>query len=586
MLDLMAEQGYISAAEAKTAKEDEVVIRQRRENITAPHFVFWVKQLLTETYGERLVEQGGLKVITSLDFEKQQAAEEAVVAGIKKIEEKGGSNASLVAIDPHSGQILAMVGSRDYFDTEHDGAVNVALRPRQPGSSFKPIVYAAGFMKGYTPTTILYDVVTTFKTDAKNYEPKNYNLNEYGPVTIRQALAGSLNIPAVKMLYLTGVNRVLDFADQLGYTTFGDRSRFGLSLVLGGGEVKLLEHTAAFGTFASEGLRYDPAAILRVEDPQGKVLEEWRPKEGQRVFDQEVARQVTDILQDNGARSYIFGAANSLTVPGRQAAAKTGTTNNYHDAWTVGYVPSLVAGVWVGNNNNDEMGRGADGSVVAAPIWQQFMKNALADAPMEGFTAPQPVVTGKPVLDGQVGGGAVVRIDRASGMLATEYTPPEWVEERTFYEPHSILHFINKDDPRGEPPADPAADPYYNDWEAAVRRWAETNTGEITYTSPPTEYDTLHNPENRPQLVIEQPSPGTITEDNTLIVRIQVSAPRGVSKIQYIVDGVIVGERTSYPFDGGIILPEDLPKGFHILTVIASDDIENKTFIDTSFFTQ
>ncbi len=443
ILDLMVEQGYLKKNEARQAQETPLEIRQPLENIEAAHFVLWVKEMLTQNYGERMVEQGGLKVITTIDYEKQKAAEEAISTGLELIEQKGGANAALVALDPKTGQILALVGSRDYFDKEHDGAVNVVLRPRQPGSSFKPIVYAAGFIKGYTPTTILYDVVTTFKTETKDYTPHNYDDQEHGPVTVRQALQGSLNIPAVKMLYLTGVSRVLDLAQTMGYTTFSDRSRFGLSLVLGGGEVKLLEHTNAYAALANEGVHFPPVAVLRVEDSTGRVIDEWRSGEGKKVMDLEISRLISDVLSDNQARAFIFGQNNFLTLPDRPVAAKTGTTNDYRDAWTLGYTPSLAAGVWAGNNNNQEMSRGADGSVVAAPIWQAFMRKALEKTPLEPFTPPQAIITGKPTLDGQ----------------------PTEIH-------HSILHYLRKDDPRGEPPVDPVLDPQYLNWEAAVARWA------------------------------------------------------------------------------------------------------------------
>lgn len=578
VLDLMVEQSYITEDDATAAKKDELVLKQRRENITAPHFVLWVKEMLTERYGERIVEQGGLKVITTLDYDKQVIAEEAVAAGIPKIEEKGGSNAALVAIDPKTGQILSMVGSRDYFDDEHDGAVNVALRPRQPGSSFKPIVYTASFIKGYTPTTILYDVVTTFKTEiGKDYTPHNYTGKEYGPVTVRQALAGSLNIPAVKMIYLTGVDRVLDFADSLGYTTLKDRSRFGLSLVLGGGEIKLLEHTSAFATFAAEGVRHDPVAILRVEDKDGNMLEEWRENEGRKVIDPQITRLTTDILHDNNARTYIFGAASHLILSDRQVAAKTGTTNDFHDAWTIGYTPSLAAGVWVGNNDNKEMSRGADGSVVAAPIWQQFMQKSLAGTPVENFTPPDPVITGKPILDGQLPGAVTLNIDRASGLLATELTPPSYIESRTLNAPHSELFYINKDDPRGAPPADPTVDGQYENWESAVLAWAmKPENGGASGGAPPTAYDNVHVPENQPRISVKSAE----LNGRDITASLDLWSPRGVKRVQYIVDSVLVTERASAPFDGVIRMSSDLPSGAHTLTITAYDDIDNSSSIN------
>lgn len=594
ILDLMVDQGYISRNESTQAKTIPLVIRNRIENITAPHFVLWVKQLLAEKYSEQVVEEGGLKVITTLDYDKQKAAEEAITAGLPNIESKGGENAGLVAIDPKTGQILAMVGSVDYFadplpknctpglNCQLDPQVNITLRSRQPGSSFKPIVYAAGFIKGYTTTTVLFDVVTNFKTDTFDYTPHNYDGKERGPVTVRQALAGSLNIPAVKMIYLTGIGRVLDLADRLGYSTLRDRSRFGLSLVLGGGEVKLLEHVSAYATFANEGTHYAPVAILKVQDSQGRTLEEWTSHKGDQVIDPEITHQLTNILQDNNARAYVFGNQNHLTLPDRSVAAKTGTTNDFHDAWTVGYTPSLVAGVWVGNNDNHKMGRGADGSVVAAPIWQSFMSKALLGTAPESFTPPQPIVTGKPVLDGQVGGEIKVNIDRVSGLLATEFTPSNFIEQRSFYQAHSILQYVNKDDPHGPPPTDPQNDPQYVNWETAVTRWVNQQKNSI-FASPPIAPDNLHTPENKPQLSIESPQPNTQIFGPTIVVKISVSAPRGINRVTYVVDGALFETLTTFPFDGGVTLPNNLPFGSHTLTITAYDDIDNSTTVNIPF---
>lgn len=571
ILDLMVEEERLTPEEAGRAKKEPLSLAQRLTNIKAPHFVLWVKQMLTETYGERTVEQGGLKVITTLDEKLQTAAEEAVTAGLPAIEARGGSNASLVALDPKTGHILAMVGSRDYFNEEHDGAVNVALRPRQPGSSFKPVVYAAGFMKGYTPTTILYDVVTTFKNYPEDYTPHNYDSKERGPVTVRSALQGSLNIPAVKMIYLAGVDQVLDLADALGYTTLKDRSRFGLSLVLGGGEVKLLEHVGAYAALANGGVAQEPVAILKVEDANGVILGEWIPRRGREAIPSEIAAVTTDILQDNNARAFIFGATNHLTLGDRPVAAKTGTTNDYRDAWTLGYVPSLAAGVWTGNNDNKEMGRGADGSMISAPIWKQFMIKALEETPPEPFPTPPAVVTGKPVLDGQLAGEVRLRIDRASGLLATELTPPNWVEERTYRSHHSILHYINKDDPRGEAPTDPAADPQYGNWEAALARWAAEQGAGSGQALAPTRFDDLHTESARPRLDLDS----VRVDDRTLNVSLNVTAPRGVSRVVYTIDETPIATRTAAPFDGAIPIPDFVGSGSHALFITAYDDIDN-----------
>ncbi|MBN1779282.1 MAG: PBP1A family penicillin-binding protein [Candidatus Buchananbacteria bacterium] len=586
ILDSMAELGYISKDQAEAAKNKKIEFKKRTANILAPHFVMYVKEYLTNKYGELMIEQGGLKVITTLDLYKQQAAEDAIKQYADNNAKKyNANNAALVALDPKTGQILAMVGSKDYFadptpencrpgrTCDFDPQVNVAINSRQPGSSFKPIVYAASFVKGYTPETVLYDVKTNFQNyDLKNYQPNNYDLGERGPVTIKQALAGSLNIPAVKAIYLTGVDNVLDLADNLGYTTLKDRSRFGLSLVLGGGEVKLIEHVAAFSVFAQEGKHHNPVGILRVEDKDGNVLEEYKDQE-QNVLDPQVARQIDSILTDNSARAYVFGENNHLTLGDRPVGAKTGTTNNFKDAWTMGFTPSLAAGVWVGNSDNTEMKRGADGSIVAAPIWQIFMQKALADAPIEQFTPPEPTTTDKPVLNGSLASGLKVKIDKASGKLATSLTPNSFVEEKTFQQAHSILYYINKDDPQGDTPPDRSTE-QFNRWESAVQDWAQRNN--IVNQDPPTEFDDLHTVANRPNINIINPSNGQTISDRNFNVNISTSAPRGVNRVEYYINNQLVGTSRSAPFSTNLSLQNpDIGSGNSTLKAIAYDDIDN-----------
>ena len=569
----MVSLGYLSEEEAKKAKEEKLEFIPLKEGIIAPHFVFYIKELLSARYGERLVETGGLKIITTLDLYKQKIAEEEVAAGAAKNEKLyGGKNAALVAIDPKNGQVLAMVGSRDYFAEEYDGNVNVALQPRQPGSSFKPIVYATAFMKGYTPETILYDVVTTFKTDTKDYTPHNYDGKEHGPVTLRQAMAGSLNIPAVKTLYLTGVSNVLDLAERLGYTSFRDRSRFGLSLVLGGGEVKLLEHTAAYQAFARDGIYHPLAAILRIEDARGQILESFESSE-QSVLPQNVARQITSILSDNAARSFVFGANSPLTLGERPVAAKTGTTNDWRDGWTIGFTPSLVVGVWAGNNDNKAMSRGADGVLVAAPIWNAFMKRVLGDTPKEVFPTPEPVVPEKPVLRGDVSMEEKIIIDRASGKRATELTPPTYREEKIYKQIHEILYYVRRDDPLGPPPEHPEEDLNYLNWEVALARWAKEKGLEVGEMAPQ-ENDDLHTIANRPQLIINTPTTGETVRGQSLIINIAASAPRGINGVRYYLDGSRVAETTGVVENYSIPL-ENVSTGFHTLKLEVFDDIDN-----------
>jgi penicillin-binding protein 1C len=578
ILDQMVEQGYVSREEADAAKNVDTLAKlvpKKIGEIKAPHFVNFIRQQLVETYGQRTVEQGGLKVTTSLSPDMQAIAEEEVKKGVDERGERYGfTNGGLVAIDPKTGHVLAMVGSKDFFDEEHDGQVNVTVRPRQPGSSFKPIAYAAGFLKGYTPEMTLWDVNTKFKTELKDYEPKNYNLKENGPISARMALQGSLNIPAVKMLYLVGVGRVLDFAEELGYSTFGDRSRFGLALVLGGGEVKLLEHVHAYSAFANEGKQAPLVSILKVEDPKGAVLQEWKFEEPKEVVERNTALTLTDVLSDNNARAYIFGTKNSLTLPDRAVAAKTGTTNDYHDAWTLGYVPQLAAGVWVGNMDNTEMKRGADGSVIAAPIWQGFMRRATKDMHVESFAKPTPPDTTKPILLGKVAETSV-KIDRVSGKLASPFTPPELIEERMYREAHSELWYLDKDDPRGPAPLNPGDDPQFSSWEAAVKDWAIRTSWNAT-SSAPTEVDDVHTIDSQPKLTILSPIANQTFSTRTPSVSVSVSAPRLVTRIEAMMNGISVGTSIGSGTTFNLNIPNTVTVGYHDLTLTAVDDVGNR----------
>lgn len=584
ILDAMVRDNYISkdqADEAKKIKTLEKLVKRSVGDIKAPHFVMYVRSQLIDTYGQKKVEQGGLKVITTLDWKKQEIAREELEKGVEKYGPKNGfTNAALVSLDPKNGQILAMVGSKDFFDPAIDGQVNVTIRPRQPGSSFKPIVYAAGLIKGYTPDTTLWDVFTTFKTEIGNYEPKNYSNKYYGPVSIRKALQGSLNIPAVKMLYLVGIGRVLDFAEQLGYTTLAERDRFGLSLVLGGGEVKLVEHANAYAAFAGEGTQYPIASILSVADSDGTKLEEWKQSEGKQAVPKEVAQRMSNILSDNSARAYIFNTGNYLTLPDRAVAAKTGTTNNFKDAWTMGYTPNLVAGVWVGNSSSSAMNTGADGSVVAAPIWQAYMKRSLADMPKEAFTAPPPLTTTKPILTGKAV-ERTVKIDKVTGKIATEFTPAELVEERKVYEGHDTLYYLDKDDPMGPAPTNPESDPQYRNWENAVQEWIKKNSWHTTSTAP-TEYDDVHTKENQPTVNINNPQANESLYSRDITVQASIQALRPIVRVEIKLGDTVIaavnGNQGSYPAH----IPNTISKGYQDLTVTVIDDVGNRSTAKTT----
>lgn len=387
----MVELDLVSQEDAEEAKAKELVFAESRTSIKAPHFVLSVLDSLLSRYGEEFLRQNGLKVTTTLDWELQKAAEGAVDAYAERNEFFGAYNAGLVAIDPSTGEILAMVGSKNWSGDPYpkgcvsgknclfDPKVNVVsyLQGRQPGSAFKPFVYAVAFEKGADDKTVVEDVETNFGVwGDKEYIPQNYDERFRGPVTLRQALAQSLNVPSVKVLLeLAGLKDSIIRAKELGITTLQDPSHYGPSLVLGGGEVHLLDMVTAYSVFATEGKRVYPLSILRVEDSRRQEL--LHNKNGAiQIMEPKVARIITSILSDNEARTPVFGANSQLLVPGFETAAKTGTTQEYRDAWAIGYTKELSAGVWVGNNDNTAMQK-APGVVVAAPIWNRFMQEAL-----------------------------------------------------------------------------------------------------------------------------------------------------------------------------------------------------------------
>lgn len=479
VLRRMEEIGFITADEREAAATEIVTFNPRPDqSLQAPHFVFYVRDYLEKKYGQAAIEERGFEVTTTLDFELQQKAQEIILKGATENEKNfNASNAGLVALDPTTGQILAMVGSRDYFDEDIDGAVNVTLAKRQPGSSFKPFVYATAFKKGYTPDTILFDVPMQFSTacsvsnmtsEGECYSPKNYDLVFRGPLTIREALAQSVNVPAIQGLYLAGINASLKTARDLGISTLADSARYGLTLVLGGGEVTLLEMAGAYGTFANEGNRNPTVAILRVEDAEGNMLEEFSEKP-YRVLDRNIALQISDILSDNAARTPAFGERSSLYFPGRDVAAKTGTTNDYRDAWILGYTPNLVVGAWAGNNDNTPMEKKVAGFIIA-PMWHEFMEFALPKTDAENFPSPEYGYDEdtKPVLRGIWKGGEYV--DK-NGKKVSAGRGGEYVRQDV----HSILYWVDKDVPTGPTPSNPQNDPQFKYWESAVRAWAVQN---------------------------------------------------------------------------------------------------------------
>jgi 1A family penicillin-binding protein len=458
VLDLMASVGYISQAEAEAAKAEELNLQPVQFDVEAPHFVIWIQQLLEQKYGADVLYRSGLRVTTTLDSRLQAIAEEEARAHLATLQDRQATNASLVAIKPDTGEVLAMLGSADFHDPEIDGQVNVALRLRQPGSSIKPVTYVTAFEKGWTPATLIWDMETEFK-DAlgRSYVPRNYDRKEHGPVLVRQALARSLNIPAVKALDYVGLPAMLDTAHRLGIASL-NRPDYGLSLTLGGGDVTLLEMAGAYATFANGGRRIPPVGILRLEDASGRVLEEYQPPAGEQVISPQHAYLITDILSDNDARAPAFGQNNTLKLS-RPAAAKTGTTDDWRDSWTLGYTPELAAGVWVGNADNRPMNN-VTGSRGAGPIWHNFMERALAEQPASQFARPDGIdvfeisadagslpspasppdrrrpeifAAGQGPLGPEYDFHQFVRIDMTTNARASDYCPSDVIEERYYY---------------------------------------------------------------------------------------------------------------------------------------------------------
>lgn len=501
ILDLMAEQGYINESQAEDAKLKSLKdlagsVRATPNyfaNIVAPHFVLYVQEQLEAKYGTKAVTEGGLKVITTLDLDKQKMAEKAIADNIGQVEAFGGSNAAMVSSDPKTGQVLAMVGSRDFSNPDF-GAFNVATANRQPGSSFKPFAYATAFAGNYGPGTTLYDVATDF---GGGYKPQNYTPINYNVQSMRTALAGSLNISAVKTLYLAGIEDTIKTAKRMGITTLRNSEEYGLSLVLGAGDVKITEMSNAYEGFANGGFHHEQVTVLKMTDPRGKVIEEYKEKAPEKVLDPQIAYLISDVLSDNRSRTFIFG--NLLSMPGgRKVAVKTGTTENYRDAWTVGYTPSLVAAFWAGNNDNQSMTRAA--SAVSAPIWKQYMTAALADTPNEEFKRPEGIKQVK--LDANTGklpapGADKIRtdifpswykpanftesksavIDKISGRLATSCTPDLAKETIHSSEIHAEI---------------PSNDPAYSRWEPPVAALAK-RLGYKSGGNLPTEKDNVHS---------------------------------------------------------------------------------------------
>lgn len=597
----MTKLGYITEEQAEEAMKINTLekISPQKDIIAAPHFVMYIKDYLQQRYGDKSVEEGGLKVITTLDWEKQQVAERVVREGAEKNKKWKAANAALIATDPKTGQIFAMVGSKDYFGAVEpvgcvigkscafESNVNVAISDQQPGSSFKPYVYLTAFTKGYLPETILYDTETNFETaEGKDYKPNNYDGQFHGPLPMMKTLGGSLNIPAVKALYLAGVNNAVAVAHNLGITTIQDPARVGLSLVLGGGEVKLIDHVAAYGSLAQGGVRHKQSAILRIEDSKGVVIEEYTPDAGERVVEEKYVAMLDSILSNNENRAWVFGENNPLRFDNRPVAVKTGTTNEFRDGWTIGYTPSLAVGVWAGNNDNSPMVQGADGVNVAAPIWRAFLDATLANYAVEDFPKYNPDdeigdgegKTNKPMLAGKLEEKEDVKVCKIPGeddkyCRANKYCRDKDVEKKDFISPHDILYYVNKDDPRGAIPDKPERDVQYKNWEDGVKAWYKKQKGVVLDEPPKDDCSEDDFKKYRPSVTLLVP--GSVNSAS-FTIKADVNAPYGTRKVTYFVEGSEVGSSGS---DSYSVTYDASSKNGSTITVKVEveDDNGNKT---------
>lgn len=459
VLERMRALGFIDETAYASARDEQVSFSSASRNaILAPHFVFYILNQLEETYGSQAL-MSGLKVITTLDSDLQVKSEVIVNRyALENVKKFNASNASLAAIDPSTGQILAMVGSRNFFDPDIDGQYNAALALRQPGSAMKPFIYALALMRGYTRNTVVFDTPTQFSTacepsdlekkDDPCYAPRNYDDAFRGPMTFETALAQSINIPALKVLYLVGIRNAIQFATSFGLTTLGDPDQYGLTLVLGGGEVRLLDLVGAFSVFANDGIKNEPTGILEVSDAGGNVLERYTPQQKE-VLPALIARDMSAMLSDAPARLPEYPLNSPLSFPGYDVAVKTGTTDDTRDAWVIGYSPSIALGVWVGNNDNTPMVKSVAG-FIAAPMWHEAMAYSLSKYPKTYFGEPSPIPSSVPPM---LQGNWYVP-DREGNLL-----------------PHSLLYWTDKNNPKGPPPTNPARDPQFAYWEYGILDW-------------------------------------------------------------------------------------------------------------------
>lgn len=596
VLRRMREDGYITKDQEEEAKNKKLEYRTAQTQIgfKAPHFVLYVKSKLIGQFGDKLVEQGGLRVTTTLDYKLQEEAEKIVKDEVEKLKNYKVGNAAAVVLNPKNGQILSMVGSKDYFGkSEPEGCtegVNCTFEPnvnvaafseRQPGSATKPITYAAGMQKGYSASFMIMDVKTEFPGGANraNYIPVNYDGQFHGPVQVRYALGNSYNIPAVKALALTGVKNVMDLGYRMGLSTWEPSeeniANAGLSLTLGGREVLLLDLTSSFGVFGNQGRRQDPVSILKVTDSKGKVLYEYKESEGVKVLDEGISFVISDILSDNGARTAAFGSNSVLNIPGKTVSVKTGTTDEKKDNWTIGFTPSVVTGVWVGNNNNEPMNQAISSGVTgASPIWQKIMTAALKGKPNERPKQPDSVI--QTDIDGLLGGkpkdGSPTRKEYfVKGTDPTAVSSAYQRHKVCKSNPHRLANdgedseekdviLLKEDDPTGA-----------NKWQTGIDQWVLTSPDPrfVGMSRGCSGIPGFSGGSGGVISISNVPNGANVPRVFDLVA--SVNSPAGVKKVIWSIDGANKKTHSSEPWSFHVEFPEG-DKGSHTITVTLEDN--------------
>ena len=588
VLRRMREDGYISKDQETSAVNalPNVAFQTRGADFKAPHFVQYVQKILEDRYGQSAVEQGGLKVTTTLDLALQEKAQEIVTSEISGVEKQHITNGAAMVINPETGEILSMVGSKNFGASDYDGQVNVTTALRQPGSSFKPFTYVTAFKKGYSPASLIMDVPTVFPGGAgqPDYTPVNYDGKYRGPVQMRYALGNSLNVPAVKTLALSGIKDVLKTAYEMGITSLPPTDetlkRVGLSLTLGGGETRLIDMTAAYSAFANTGYKVEPVAILKVEDANGKVLENNTPQKGKRVLTEEQAFLINNILSDNSARKEIFGPNSLLNISGKNVMVKTGTTNDKRDNWTFGGNGNAMVGVWVGNNDNSPMLNVASGVSGASPIWRKILLEALSGKADKPFTLPSGVVQAS--------------VDSVSGFAAHDgfLARNEWFIKGTEPGTDTVHVYLKvcKNDGKLASPSDVAGGNYdnkefyvfkeedptagaggQNRWQEGILSWLSGQADSKYH--PPSEYCGTANPLN---VEFINPTDRSSNLPNSMTIKFKADSTNDIVQTDLYIDSVKVRSFSSVPYEFQTNT-SNFPNGVHTIRAVAKDSANHES---------